>query len=896
MANNNIFQRQITPVKPKVLEQERIYVYTPIADTSTQGIASYNDTDFKVNRGVVSLIWPEQMLVERLADPLTNISNIKLLSDEFEHTNTPATVTNPTTKTTYTSNTAEVKLNRKDRNAFEKPDLVMLDQNDFETTTQDDTDYVKYTLKKNDPLATPSLVQLDNQDFKRDAQGIVSINWPYAHNSGGTTKTNGYGLVKISSNKGLKFDDSGNLIFDSSIVNVHPTYGNPTFSGYSSYVDNRGIAVKDENGYPKVAITKDAVGLDKVENKAFGDYTWSNLSDNIKTEINNRIEQSGTTKVNDLETKWFGDWTPPTESKNTPQKWLTSLDDNAESIWESITSLKRFLGYYDNLDALKAAHPANRDVYGSTAFLLSSQTYWAVRATGVTYVLARDEELNPFINNNKSKFKVGDKIGIVETNQIFVWDGTQANLSGASLTYEWYNTNVSTTEFTDYMETDASKFKSNGMASAGTSGLWAQSDHIHPTDKTRLSVKDFNETAIHLVSDLSDEYPNFLITLDNTKPISYVNIPYVRKGQYLHNWNGQLAFNDTEASTEKYWRGTGDEFFEHLNEIDNNTICMVDDGETTVLGDFLTTSMLTNQGITIDQFDTNEQMVIIKRNEVDALYGRPITLAKSLDISTTEDRYVLRPIVLQDTGSQVVVGENGQLTSKRYTDNLLLTAENGNLASGVLHQESVLSTNRNGQSIKLEGAKLLMTDGNNVVTVKDFGVQADRLIITDGLGNIKPRRNTNSNVLLKTGSNNTVEETTINPEKLLLVPDTITNGAILLSNDTNSPNQFVTTKLNKLIVGNGTGGIQESTLASNKLLYTTDIGVIGTFSMTANDAGKLVGVNLSGAPTLIPSPIIPKTLPVTVYDQEPGVNQNGLVVCRLSVDPGIYSDGVLYMF
>ena len=521
MANNNIFQRQITPVKPKVLEQERIYVYTPIADTSTQGIASYNDTDFKVNRGVVSLIWPEQMLVEQLADPLANVSNIKLLSDEFEHTNTPATVTNPTTKTTYTSNTAEVKLNRKDRNAFEKPDLVMLDQNDFEATTQDNTDYVKYTLKKNDPLATPSLVQLDNQDFKRDVQGIVSINWPYAHDGSGTTKTNGYGLVKISTNNGLKFDTAGNLQLDPLGIKVHPTYGGNAsngFTNYSSYVDSNGLATRDENGYPKLAITKEAVGLSKVENKAITEYKYTDMDYfGFQYPIERKFENVyNTFRQEDkaLEKKWFGDWNPPAESKNTPQKWLAALDENDDSIWESIMSLKTFLGYYENLEALKSVHPANRDVYGATAYLLDSQSYWAVRVSGVDYFVAHDEEFDAFIIENKDKFKPGDRIGIIDTNQVYQWNGEQAKLLSEPLSYEWYNSYVVTAEFTDYMETDAKKFKPNGTAAAGTSGLWAQSDHVHPTDETRLAADVYNSTVINIASELESEHDNFKIIFD----------------------------------------------------------------------------------------------------------------------------------------------------------------------------------------------------------------------------------------------------------------------------------------------------------------------------------------------------------------------------------------------
>lgn len=51
----NIFQKAITPDMPRVLEGEQIYVYVPQATSTNAGIASYKNADFKVNDGVVSL-------------------------------------------------------------------------------------------------------------------------------------------------------------------------------------------------------------------------------------------------------------------------------------------------------------------------------------------------------------------------------------------------------------------------------------------------------------------------------------------------------------------------------------------------------------------------------------------------------------------------------------------------------------------------------------------------------------------------------------------------------------------------------------------------------------------------------------------------------------------------
>ena len=52
----NIFQQRIVPVVPKVLSNERVYVYVPKATKDTPGIASFVERDFNVNDGKASLI------------------------------------------------------------------------------------------------------------------------------------------------------------------------------------------------------------------------------------------------------------------------------------------------------------------------------------------------------------------------------------------------------------------------------------------------------------------------------------------------------------------------------------------------------------------------------------------------------------------------------------------------------------------------------------------------------------------------------------------------------------------------------------------------------------------------------------------------------------------------
>ena len=62
---NNIFQNRVQPVKPAILEEERVFVYVPKASANTPGIASFKSDDFTVSsNGEVELKWSEQLQVE----------------------------------------------------------------------------------------------------------------------------------------------------------------------------------------------------------------------------------------------------------------------------------------------------------------------------------------------------------------------------------------------------------------------------------------------------------------------------------------------------------------------------------------------------------------------------------------------------------------------------------------------------------------------------------------------------------------------------------------------------------------------------------------------------------------------------------------------------------------
>lgn len=74
----NIFQQGVVPVKPKVLNGERIFVYVEEATNTTKGIASYDANHFLVNAGHVTL--NTTYLSEA---PFDRASLIKLDEDDF---------------------------------------------------------------------------------------------------------------------------------------------------------------------------------------------------------------------------------------------------------------------------------------------------------------------------------------------------------------------------------------------------------------------------------------------------------------------------------------------------------------------------------------------------------------------------------------------------------------------------------------------------------------------------------------------------------------------------------------------------------------------------------------------------------------------------------------------
>lgn len=504
---SNIYQKIVVPDKPKVLEEERIYVYMPTAGENKQGLASFEDRDFNVVNGHVKLRWPMQDLVEN-ADPLTKPSFVKLIADEFVKTDRAVTA-NYTDTEKYASNKIELKLKRTKRRAFDRPDLVMLNRDDF-SESEDANGYVKYNLKANNPLNMASIVKLKNTDFSYDdGERLVNIKWPQAH-------TGSAGLVDVDTANGyLKFDSNKLQVDYGKIKTKLDPYMNVAvkYEGETDY----SLAERDTTGhYSKIDITKKSLGLSKVANKSWEEYVDEmERRDNIITE---KLEGGYVSQAtwNDTWVRRMGDFTG-SDNADTVQKWFKKLESKDASLGDSIRTLKISFGVAENETVLNGKYPPNAKDAGTTIFVLSTASYWVIRPVSDKvdkYIKYFRESVSTLLNtivearNDGITFELGDVI--VELNEGIEYEYEKVgdkfewiNKGERPDNWCWYNT-AFTSEVSDiyqFVEEDADNiYPADRVASVsvGTSGKWIQSDHIHPSDPHKVEAEIVERGKIHV--------------------------------------------------------------------------------------------------------------------------------------------------------------------------------------------------------------------------------------------------------------------------------------------------------------------------------------------------------------------------------------------------------------
>lgn len=957
MPNQNIFQQRIRPVLPRILQNERVFVYVPTASTNSAGIASFAEDDFSVTtEGKVTLKWPMSLQIENntVNDPLQTMARTKFNSDEFVHTNEVVSITHPLTKKTYSNTKASLKFKRTDQNLFNKPGFIMVDDNDFETEeiestdTQDPGRYTKYNLKKNNPLEQASLVKLNSQDFAYTDE--ATIRWPYAHNpSTGTNRTNNYGLVKIKPNSAgyLKFND-GYLDLDytklKTDTDVIPTYGSPDFPDKANFVTPEGFAVRDAQGHILLKLTKDTIGLGNVENKAFNDYVYDDFGPDIKKhfegEFNKKLDK---TIWNNL----FNDWSEPVGT--TVQKVFGDLRAEDESIRDAMRTNRTFLGFFEDIQDLENIYKAGEWTYGSTAFVRDTNSYWKVRINNVnkviegrvptksdvpndalnkdsykvgrrdtqevyqwngkTFILLdialnwvdavvmNEEDITPYITGHAAEhFFPGFRLGCRESEIVIEYNGNEWVPSG-TLQYEWADTYITTITWNTFIETDPSTLKPDGIANVGTSGKWVSSDHVHPTDETRLAKSLFDATNVTINSEFNNNSPDdfkFAFINGGNKT---VNIPYVRLTKGIHNWNGQTTFADSADTEDYYWSGTKEEYEAQRDSIQNQTMMIVDDGEDYTVEELLQKEDLNEAGITIYPGHSQERFVITNIQEVAGILHTPLTLTTEMS-TTGKERCVVKSLMPTDA-------VDGQIVITSIKDGLNPTYDVYKSTNNT--QQTLLGLTSSGQIIQTVESKYVQTDrldnkhlviaknnGRNVESLKTIDAVVGGIIVADGNGAIKSTSFTEPGKLLQTGgtTGNILEAEIYTNTLVRSNPDEFEQMGIVVSNAIGGvERQDLGLTENQLIVSDGAHGLKVQTIASESLVFVDNTGKIRAFPATTGDAGKVMTVQSNGKFAVQNLPTMPTYLPVT------SLGANITTGTKLSFgQTSVFEEGVLYLW
>lgn len=990
----NIFQQQVVPDKPKVLAQERIYVYMPSASGDGKGLASFNQRDFSSPGGHASLRWPMEMLVEQLADPLVRPSLTKVMEDEFIHTSNPTTVTNPNTGVSYTSQNTEVKLNRENRDAIARPDLVMLNSRDFEALRVEGPNgeqFNQYQIKRKNPLAEATIFRVDNDDFSRrveEGTNIVQVNWPYAYNQGeGTSKTNGYGLMRIAENSlgSLNYDAAGNLQVDTNAIKTQladhlatrPTYGETDETNWVDrelYIDKvSGLAKRDAAGNTLLSITKEAVGLSNVENRTFASRTYDEFGTNMKQYFTNRFNSKLDKSVWDGPTGLFRDWAPPTDDRNTVQRWFMRLEEEDNSLWSSLKSMRLFLGFFDNRQDLEAVYQPEAIYFGCNAFIVQTTSYWAVRpidSTRYQFVYRDNTGLETLIGQ-----QLGDRAVNLNNGKEYVWSGTSWVYDGIHKDqWEWYNTAVQNLSFFDYVETEKAQLQPNAPVanvSVGISGKWIQSDHVHPSDPGKLDAwliedaditittnpPDDNDFFLRLakvtilddqlnpiqativttpqyLSQVSDPQVNDLAIARNNGQIyqyngeewiftekigsitydtgSTVNLPYIRTGQYLHNWKSSpTMFQQTEATNEYYWAGSKNEF-EALNlaDIPNGAFIHVDDGEELEPGYFATVDQIDVAGlrVTDDGVTSTERFVTIDRGV--NLDGLPLQLVWENEIPHVKgERRKLaafnfgNALPSPPAGHRMAItvpreGGGTTLAHRSFSANKIIQSNTqGNLAATSLNPSNLIVTSESSDTVTLSADRLVKATGNRTLESWSAGTIENRPIVATSSGDVKTLSLT-SDRIIKTNANGGLQAVSWLEANLLKTntetTDTtiLTSGKVAITGTNNTINTWLSGGVAGSLIerGNVDGQIRvRTTVNTNRILVT---GANGTVSeLAAGTTGQYLVSSGTGTPGWVDGPSVPIHLPQTRLISNPSTSEanayTGLVAVILASAPAV---------
>ena len=583
-----------------------------------------------------------------------------------------------------------------------------------------DPNYFRVNNESQVTLKPNTLTLLDNfnsNDFEIENEQ-VSIKWPHAYN-------NVEGLIKIKQDSYLHFVNNE---LDIDISKFNDLY----------------VTIEDYN-----------TNNTRINNK-FSDL--DNKISDVNIAVNERV------KITDYNAR-FGNWDNKPEGVTTVRSWFNKLEGQDESLEETIKALHKVLGVFETPAALQNAYPASQELLGIMAFVLSTETYWAVR-----------------YNNNQ---------------------------------YEWYDTQQ-TSDIAGFMEIDASAYRADGIASAGTTRKWAQSDHRHPTDESRLAKSIYQSTKVGIVSQFNDNSVtdfNFDLWEEEAGvylPNRQVNIPYVRKSKALHNWQGSnFIFTDSQTNEEYYWAGTSSQFEIEKDLIKNNSLIIIDDDENSgdQEVDLINRRMLEAQGVTIDFDEPTEQIVTIANT---TMIGKVLTLEEVTTLKGT--RYRLKPINLGTVDDTLIVhsyvnGTTDTIKAKYISnDKILVGGANGQITEGI--SQSIIVKASNG----LTNGSILIGGNDNFIRSISTGATEGINLVADGNGALQTKTYiagrmiyTNNMGILTEFPTSAADEgkafgVDVNGQPTLVtiptIPDSLPVTTVTIAPDTSNINGMIICKLN----------------------------------------------------------------------------------------------------
>ena len=597
----DIVEQRITPNTPRVIDNQEVKVYVPVASSSQKGVAVYNSTDFVVdNNGKVRLRYPLSMQ-RQYADPLhdpnkmshitevgheadNSVSFAKFLDIEFQHVLEGEYGYDPR------SVLGVLKLNRKQLSteSFTQPSMVMIDPEDFLQVVTPDG-YTKSNIKwpiypidnTTEDVVADTIRKLgftmDHIYFDIDEKKRVKPLLPRASVSTPVRDAeDGFGMVRINTEDQpwLHFVPEGDLEFNEEhlhdyitdkVTRIVPNYPD------SSYIKQFVISdPEDPDGMRKLSyqakyVKKGMTVVSQIDGKEYTNGAQLPYGEPFNEE--KMVQRTvllltkagiGLDKIPNTDPK---DW----DVSNPVRTLLNILQSGEETSNVIPFSKKKDEQAYNEDVGLVYEQSDNPTTVKQRIANIEAKLG---DLTNISYgflgylTVPEGSEVNTYLNEH---YPV-DTQGFNDLTHIFV---TNTNTLWGWTAEGWVDTKVSATFGDEF------KYKLNGV------------------------VKTIKITSGETLSGTKD----FVTKFDNSIAQLQINVPYVLESKYLHDWSKQLSGgteNFTKGKYKKVWFGTSEEYeAEFPSEPDDSIITFVTDDSYQYEGNLIDEAILEAR---LDQF------------------------------------------------------------------------------------------------------------------------------------------------------------------------------------------------------------------------------------------------------------------------------------------------------